>query len=263
MLPRMASETPAPSSSARAWIAGLLRAAAVNAVPVWGFTQEQWSAGTILALFWFQTAASIPVTVLLIAMHRRLTRKAGHYAGNTTLLKSFATMAIPFAIAHGIFLVAILGLLWKDRIGAVDSGDLREGAKYVVGLLALGLVADMSTLRHQSFAWIQGRATGLMQRTALVHFVIIIGMAAAAFAHRDAETFFTVFLGLKLVFDVMSEMPQWSPQEAPDWMTWLAKRMRPDSDFAKEWQRMAAQQRENAVLAERTLEELEAARPPR
>jgi len=112
MLPRMASETPAPSSSARAWIAGLLRAAAVNAVPVWGFTQEQWSAGTILALFWFQTAASIPVTVLLIAMHRRLTRKAGHYAGNTTLLKSFATMAIPFAIAHGIFLVAILGLLF-------------------------------------------------------------------------------------------------------------------------------------------------------
>ena len=51
-------------------------------------------------------------------MHRRVTRKAGHYPASGSFLGSFLTMAIPFTIAHGVFLAVILGLIWKNAIGA-------------------------------------------------------------------------------------------------------------------------------------------------
>ena len=243
---------------------GLLRALLLNVVPIWGFTQDQWTAGTILVLFWLQTVATIPVTALLIVLHRKATHKAGHYRG-MTFLSEFLMMSVPFAIGHGIFLAVVLGLVWKDAAGAVDLQDVRLGAIALLVVLGVGFVSELPWLRERSFAWLQTRTTTVIQRTGLVHFVIIFGMAAAAFADGDPEVFFAVFLGLKLLFDVLSELPQWNPSgEMAPWFARLLNRIaaRPGVDSAAEWKKAVQQQRRDAELAERPIESLDAADKP-
>ena len=252
----MASEAPA-RASVLPWIGGLLRAAALNAVPLWGFLQEQWTPGTVLVLFWVQTVVAIPITAALIALHRRMTRKAGHFAQGS-YLTSFTWTAVPFAIGHGVFLGLILGVMWKDAGGAVDWEDVRLGAVAIVVVLSLSFLVEILDLRTRSFAWLQGRATGLLRRTVLMHFVIIFGMAAAAFASQEAQAFFAVFLLLKLLFDVLSELPSWNPGEPPRWVLAIAKRTNPGMDATAEWKRLMAAQKKNGELAEQTIDSLRA-----
>ena len=249
--------------ASKAWIAGLLRVAVLNAVPLWGFVQEQWTAGTVLVLFWLQTVVSIPLTAMLIALHRRMTRKAGHYASGS-YLQQFMMMAIPFTLGHGLFLGLLLGLVWKDAAGAVDWQDVRLGAIGVVIVLVLGFIVEITDLRRQAFSWMQDRATGILRRMALVHFVILFGMAAAALAEQEAQAFFAVFLVLKVVFDVLAELPPWNPNEPPRWLVAIAKRTNPGVDPIKEWKRLRAEHKKNAELAEQTIDSLQTAqRAPR
>ena len=64
-----------------------------------------------------------------------------------------------------------------------------------------------------------------MQRTLVVHMAIIFGMFVAAFAKNDAAAFFGVFLALKLLADLASELPPWMPKEKPPrWYVWLYER---------------------------------------
>src|SRR5437870_10036164 len=94
-----------------AWIEGLLRVLLVILVPLWGFAEQHWSHGTVVALYWIQTAASIPVTSALIVVHRRMTHKAGHYAtaARSSFLTGSLAMSIPFVIADGLFLAFMAG----------------------------------------------------------------------------------------------------------------------------------------------------------
>ena len=74
----------------------VLVAVALSAVPIWGFFEQEWSPGTTLALYWFQSLVSIPINALLIELHRRATHKAGHYSGTTT--KSIVTVRVTSAV---------------------------------------------------------------------------------------------------------------------------------------------------------------------
>lgn len=253
----MASDAPRRPSPPP-WIGGLLRAAFVNAVPLWGFVQEQWTPGTVLVLFWVQTVISIPLTAALIALHRSMTRKAGHYTRGS-YLQQFTWVAVPFSMGHGLFLGLILGFFWKDAAGAVDWQDVRLGAIVALVVLVLGFAVEITELRRQSFAWMQQRAGGVLRRTLLVHFVILFGMAAAAFATQESQAFFAVFIVLKLLFDVAAELPDWSPAEPPRWLAAVAKRTNPGVDPDAEWKRLMAEQKKNAELAEQTIDSLRAA----
>jgi len=254
------------------WIEALLHVTLANLVPIWGFTQASWSPGTTLALYWVQTAIAIPILTVLIVAHRRLTRKAGHYAGTSTtrdsrgivttrratFLEGFLWMSIPFTLAHGVFLAVLLGLLWKD---AIDPSDLRTGTIGILNVLAFGFAIDMLSLRNRSFAWIEQRAGTVMQRTLVVHLAIIFGMALAAFTGRDVGALFGVFLALKVLMDVLSELPAYDPKEAPAWLARLANRLADKGkgeDFAAEWRRQREAMRKNAALAEQTIESLDA-----
>ena len=237
----------------------LLVVAGLNAVPIWGFTQDEWSPGTILALYWIQGAVGIPVTAALILMHRRMTRKRGHYKGGPTgatingkavvartFLQGFLWMAVPFVVAHGIFLGLLLGAVWKDAEGAVNRDDLRLGLTILLNVMAFGFAVDTFRLAQRPFSWIRQRSEALMQRTMVIHMVIIFGMGAAALANKEATAFFNVFLALKFLTDVGSELPQWDPKEPPAPLRWLAGKLdkaKPGGeDLDAYWKRIRTEQ---------------------
>ena len=103
------------------WVTRLLQALGVNSVPAVGFFGQGWSLGTTLSLYWLETVLVIVLVTVRIVLHRRLTRKAGHWnipfetritvAGTTTVrrretsfLASFLGVMIPFTLGHGLFL---------------------------------------------------------------------------------------------------------------------------------------------------------------
>jgi hypothetical protein len=230
----------------------VLVAVALSAVPIWGFFEQEWSPGTTLALYWLQSLASIPISALLIELHRRSTHKAGHYSGTTTksivgggkvttrstFLNGYLWMSIPFVLAHGVFLAVLLGLLWHGKPGAIDYDDLRVGAVALLNIMAVGFAVDVFQISRRPFAWIRFRAERMMARTAVIQFTILIGMVAALASDHDATAFFRVFLFLKLLGDLSGELPQWNPMEAPAWMARLMNRIGgPGSDFAADWRK--------------------------
>ena len=242
-------------------LARILVVVALNAVPIWGFTQDEWSPGTTLALYWIQGAIGVPVTAVLIVMHRRLTHKRGHYKGGPTnasingktvvvrsYLGTFLWMAVPFVLAHGIFLGFLLGAIWKDAAGAVNLEDLRLGTTILLNVMAIGFAVDMFQLGQRPFAWIRRRSDALMQRTMVIQFVIIFGMALSALTDESPRHFFNVFIVLRFLVDLGSEMPQWDPKEPPAPLRWLAQRLenaKPGGeDFDAYWKRIRTEQKE-------------------
>jgi hypothetical protein len=205
----------------------------------------------------------VPVLAVLITAHRRLTHKKGHYKQRMTgvtvndkpvtaysYLGSFLWTAVPFVVAHGIFLALILGAIWKDKLGGVDVEDLKLGVKILVNVMAVSFAVDMFHLGQRPFAWLRQRTDALMMRSLVIHMVIIFGMALAAFSNNDPARFFNVFLVLKFLADLSSELPQWEPKKPPEVLTKLSKKVptrskkgpAPDEDFAAYWARIQAEQ---------------------
>src|SRR5688572_1009570 len=58
-----------------------LQALGVSSVPVVGTFAAGWSAATALALYWCENLLGALLVAVLIARHRRLTRKRGHWRG--------------------------------------------------------------------------------------------------------------------------------------------------------------------------------------
>jgi len=245
------------------WLEALLHVIMANLVPLWGFTQDSWTPGTTLALYWLQTLIGVPLVAALVFFHRRLTRKAGHYAGKSTFLETFLLMSVPFTLAHGLFLAVLLGLIWKDAAGAVNLEDLRTGAFATLNVMTLGFAFDMWGLGRKPFAWIELRAGSVLQRTLVTHLAIIFGMGLAALSGKDAVALFGVFLALKLAMDLLAEMPTWDPKEPPAWLVrWMNKLGSKDGkqdDFATHWRVEREQRIRNARLAEEPIDALESA----
>src|SRR4051812_37473517 len=94
----------------------------VNAVPLYGIKYLGWSIGTVLLLYWLENLLVALFTCTRIVLHRALTRKSGHWRTGSLgvmvnnkpstrgLLGEYATMAIVFTLAHGIFVFAIVFL---------------------------------------------------------------------------------------------------------------------------------------------------------
>ena len=240
---------------------------ALNAVPIWGVALDEWTPGTTLALYWIQGAISIPVVAILITYHKSLTHKKGHYKTRATgatindkpviahsYLASFLWISVPFVAAHGIFLALILGVFWKDKFGAVDYDDLRVGTKLLLMAMSVSFAVDMFQLGARSFAWIRARTDAVMTRSLVIHMVIIFGMALTVFTNNDPARFFNVFLVLKFLADLSSELPQWNPKKPPEALTRMAEsvkkktsggkkgKRKDDEDFATYWARIQAEQ---------------------
>ena len=254
--------------------ARLIPAIAANAVIIAGFFGQGWSPGTVLALYWLQTLIGIPLAAILIVLHRVKTRKLGYYrlarspddgkviVTSSAILGSFLQSSIIFSLAHGVFLAVILSMMHKGP-RAMDPADVKKGLVMLAVILLVTFLVDLVQLRSRPFAWVRQRVDSLMRRVLVMHFVIIFGMVAAAFMSNESAGFFGVFIVLKLVADVVAELPAPDPQDAPRWLAWIGRQSgKPDAEMNAEWKRIRAEQREGFVQAERTLDEVLAERAP-
>lgn len=113
-----------PFSDSRFW-----QALGVNAVPVTGVFFGGWSTATALVVYWSETLMAAVFTAALIAVHRKVTRKKGHYRDQwekpprraiehaeraeprrhfRTFLSGFLVGSLSFTVGLGLFLALLL-----------------------------------------------------------------------------------------------------------------------------------------------------------
>lgn len=230
----------------------------LNAVPVAGFFGQGWSPGTALAIYWVEGLLVIFFVAARLVLHRRWTRKRGHFrapafhrrqartvetapVGSGSLLGGYLAVTIPFTLAHGLFLGLLLFLFLPSEFGAeagVVLADLGKGAVGVLAFLALGLAIDLVGLRERSFRSIEVTTERAMGRIFVVHMTIIFGMAGAMFFHAPAALF-GVFAGFKTLFDLGGAFPHRElGLEPPRWAKFLDRLPSKDGEtFSEHWRR--------------------------
>src|SRR6476661_4147832 len=94
----------------------VLTALGLNVVPALGWFVGDWSAGTMLVLYWLETLIGTFLVAGRILLHRRARPSKGHWdyrapqgqgtqpSKRSTYLSSFLFVGLLFTAAHGIFL---------------------------------------------------------------------------------------------------------------------------------------------------------------
>ena len=257
----------------------LLLVLAVNAVPIYGALEFGWSAPTLLVLFWCENAIGIGFTCLRIALHRRFTRKRGHWnvtasggaSGGlpgkaTTLLMSYAVPSIVFTAAHAIFVFAIAFALASKHPGdpfwQFSFEQLRIGLEWITAFMLVDFAKDLLMLRGHSYAWIKRYSDQRMGRVIVLHLGIIFGMGALAFFDSPLAPL-CVLMGLKALLDLA-----WSwgsgaepvPAEPPQWSVKLAGSLGGmaggfgEEEFRRRWQAEREAEQRAAIENELPLE---------
>ncbi len=227
----------------------LLTLLAVNVVPAAGWFVEDWSAGTTLAVYWFENIAVCTFVSARIIVHQRLTPRRGHFryrapssqrrSSQTSFVTGFLITSLVFSAAHGVFLGAILFLLDRNGqtdLAGVDWRSVGIGCLYMLVFLAIDFVADLAGLRQWSFWQIEQAANRSLGRIVVVHLTLIFGMFAAAFT--DFSALFGVFVVLKTLNALSMALPQWEPATAPKWLSRAMNRLpnvKPGERFEDEW----------------------------
>lgn len=221
----------------------------VNAVSIVGVLYHDWSVASVLVLYWFENLLVAACTCIRIAVHRRLTRKRGHWRDSQLgissngkplrggLLAEYATGAFVFTFAHGVFVAIIVFALGHehadDPLWRFSLHQVGYGALVVAAMLAAELMVDLATLRSRSYAWMQEQARRRMGRVVILHLVIIFGMAAVAMTGSPLGIIF-LLVGLKTLTELATaaagerggDEPAADnlPQEPPAWVLKFADR---------------------------------------
>ncbi len=248
----------------------LLQVLGLNSIPVAGFLGEGWSPGTALAVYWLEGLFVILFVAIRIALHRRWTRKVGHFRvmstgqssaagagapGSGSFLVGYLGTAIPFTLAHGLFLSLLLFLILPREFGpqaGVALDDLKIGALGVFALLLVGFGIDLVSLRERSFRWLELTTQRALGRIFVVHLTIIFGMGAMAYFHAPAGLF-AVFAGLKTLVDLGGAFPQRElALEPPRWLRFLDLIKTKDGEsFSAYWRRTEVAEQEVRAENER------------
>jgi len=251
----------------------ILQVLGLNGVPVAGFLGEGWSSGTALAVYWLEGVLVILFISLRIVLHRRWTKRSGHFrsptfsrsqsqhgkkpapearVGSGSLLHGYLTVAIPFTLVHGLFLGLILFLFLPKEFGpsaGVGLADLKMGLIGVCAFLLLGLVIDLVTLRQKPFRWLELMTQRALGRIFVIHLTILGGMFAMMYWHAPAGLFL-VFAGLKTLMDFGGAFPHKElSTEPPRWAKHLDRIKTPDGEsFSEHWRR--SEEREQRIREE-------------
>ena len=234
-------------------IRAFLTALGLNAVPAAGWFVGEWSAATMLVLYWLETLIGTLLVAVRIALHRRVVPAQGHWAyeapkgaegqaasHGSTYLTAFLVPALVFTAAHGVFL-AVLGLIVFSKTHSPETNLERD--HLLAGLIgiaifqAIDLVADLIWLRTRPFAWIERLGQITLSRVIVIHLTIIGGMAAVMFTGAN-RNFFGVFIFLKTMLNLSLVLPQWKPKTPPAWLSNAMDRIKPskeDGTFAEYW----------------------------
>lgn len=238
----------------------VLFALLVNSVPVYGVLADGWSAATLLVLYWLENLLTAAATCLRIAVHRSWTRKRGHYRGGQlgvvsgksgtpghTFLGEYATAALVFTLAHGVFVGLLTVMLGAnhpdDRRWQLSLAQLRYGGAAVAAFLGAGLAVDLPSLPAWSFARLRAYAQQRLGRVLILHVTIIFGMLVIMLTESPFGLFF-VLVGLKTLADVGGAIARDAPlpERPPAWASRLAARVgepagHAGTDFDVQWRR--------------------------
>jgi len=250
----------------------LITALGLNAVPAFGWFVGEWSAGTMLVLYWLETLIGTLLVALRIVLHRRVVSAQGHWnyqapkgterqSGGSrggTYLIAFLVPALVFTVAHGIFLGA-LGLVVFSKTHAPESSleidHLLGGLIGVAAFQLVDFIFDVIWLRTRSFAWIEYLGQMSLSRVIVIHLTIIGGMAAMMFTGAN-RNFFGVFIFLKTMLNLSLVLPQWKPKTPPAWLSNVMDRIKPskkDGTFAEFWVKTDEQEAARVIRNEQRL----------
>ena len=214
----------------------LITALGLNAVPAAGWFLGDWSAATMLVLYWLETLIGTLLVGVRIVLHRRFLPSKGHWSyrapqgqqqqqptgKKSTYLAAFLVPALVFTLAHGIFL-AVLGamMIAKENLSAeirIDPHNLLAGLAGIVFFQVIDFVVDLIWIRTQPFAWIERLGQVTLSRVIVIHLTIIGGMFAVMFTGAN-RNFFGVFIFLKTMLNLSLVIPQWQPKTPPAWLS--------------------------------------------
>jgi hypothetical protein len=98
-----------------------------NAIAIGGVFFRGWPDGTAVALYWCESLLFVLSVSILVALHRKLTNKSGHYFRRGTYNSSLLVTSFVCALVQIPFLVALLGLFGVDS--GVDLIYSREAGR--------------------------------------------------------------------------------------------------------------------------------------
>ena len=253
---------------------------ALNAIPFYGALHLGWSVSTILALYWVENVMVIVATGARIVLHRRLTRKCGHWGGAqprieddvtwippdpNVFLREYLGLSVLFTLAHAIFVVAIVfGMHQKhpdQTQWQFSLEQFRNGAIALAAVLVADLLADAGTLGRRSFAWLKVHVDRRSARVLILHVALIFGMFAIVTTDSPLALL-GVLIGLKTLVDLSAswygerEHMDDLPAEPPRWalrMVGAAANAKKSGEFLQKWQRDYAQQQQTAQRNEQVM----------
>lgn len=235
----------------------LLTWLAVIAVPAAGWFVEDWSGGTTLVVYWFETAAVCLFISARIVVHQWWNPRRGHFryeAPRTdrqnpdhSFVKGFLVTNLAFCAGHGVFLWAVLFVLSRngEHLAAeIDWHSVGFGCLSVFLLLAIDFVVDLLSLRRRSFSQIEQLANRGTSRVLVVHLTLLVGFLGIALTGASTALFGT-FVVLKSLFALGGALPQWQPVEAPKGLSRVLNRLAPAGrgvSFEQQWDRDRAEE---------------------
>ena len=253
-------------------VRSLITALGLNAVPAAGWFLGDWSAGTTLVLYWLETLIGTLLVAGRIILHRRIRPSKGHWnylapqkqesptSSRSTYLSAFLVPALAFTFVHGIFLVALGGMMIASNL----SPEARiEGEHLLVGLIGIAIFQgvdfflDLIWLKTRSFAWIERLGQETLSRVIVIHLTIIGGMAAVMFTGANRH-FFGIFIFLKTLLNCSLVVPQWQPKTPPAWLSNLLDRIGSpkykNTTFAQFWKQTDDQEEARIARNEKPME---------
>jgi hypothetical protein len=229
-----------------------------NGLVIWGLGWDGWTGPTALAIYWGENAIGTLFIALRIWLHRRLTRKRGHYRNHfgpargsgagkfksitdNSFLADYLTTSVVFTLGHGVFVLAILAIF-----KAAPDADTMRWALFAIGLSQLIVfLFDLFGLRGRSFAWLKLVAGRGLARVLVVQLAIIFGMVLAGVTGRNAA-FGIPFAVFKLLAELGGALATEKPPQSddgPSWLMWIMKKWFPKGDFAADLRDQRAKRR--------------------
>lgn len=176
------------------FLAALLYALLMNGVPLVEVIVTGRSPAVLLLLYWFETVLLLVTGAIRIVLHRRATRKAGHYAsvqtiadhnagadatrralaGENAYLSSFLGITVIFTLAHGVFVLLLVFLF--DVAGPVSWADARAALVYVICVQSVFLLWDMRSLDGWTFAELTRNVGSVSLRVLVTQLGLIFGL---------------------------------------------------------------------------------------
>ncbi|MET0455399.1 MAG: DUF6498-containing protein [Mycobacterium sp.] len=232
-------------------IVHLLTLLGVVGVPALGWFGGQWSGGTTLVVYWFETVAACLLISARIVLQRRWAPRRGHFCyrapsanrrsgQSASFLTGFVVTGFAFCGAHAVFLAAFIFLLHhngKDELAQVDWRSVGFGCLAVMAFLTIEFLVDLRSLRRWSFWQIEQLANRGLSRVVVVHLTLIFGLFAIAVTGAS-NALFGIFVVLKTLAALSSALPQWEPATVPKWLSRIMNRVpnvRPGERFEDFW----------------------------